>query len=111
VLARANRLTTASDYKTTIRRGRRHAEQFTVVSVLPGADSPTRFGFIVSKKVGNAPTRNRVRRRLKAIAFEAISEVPTGCSIVIRALPTAAEASWGELRADVLRSVSKVGKP
>ena len=30
-------------------------------------DGPVRFGFTVSKKVGNAVERNRVRRRLKEI--------------------------------------------
>jgi len=30
-------------------------------------DGPVRFGFTVSKKVGNAVERNRVRRRLKEV--------------------------------------------
>ena len=32
-----------------------------------GDAGPVRIGFTVSKKVGNAPERNRVRRRLRAI--------------------------------------------
>jgi len=107
VLARAHRLTTASDYRTTIRRGQRLPGRFVVVSVVAGDDSVTRFGFVVSKKVGNAPARNLVRRRLKAIAFEALGDLPAGRSIVMRALPGAADASWADLHADVLRSLSK----
>jgi ribonuclease P protein component len=37
------------------------------------ADFPTRVGFTVSKKVGNAVIRNRVRRRLRAAAQEALA--------------------------------------
>ena len=32
-----------------------------------GDEAPARFGFTVSKKVGNAPERNRVRRRLREV--------------------------------------------
>lgn len=108
MLARAHRLTTASDYRTTIRRGQRLPGRFVVLSVVIDEGALTRFGFVVSKKVGNAPTRNLVRRRLKAIAFDALGELPAGRSIVMRALPGSADASWDDLNADVLRSLSKV---
>lgn len=60
-----------------------------------------RFGFIVSKKVGGAVVRNTVRRRLKAVCAEAIPVVAPGTDVVIRALPSAAAADYGALRADV----------
>jgi ribonuclease P protein component len=39
-----------------------------VLHALPGVDSRLRLGFTVTKKVGNAVTRNRARRRLKEAA-------------------------------------------
>ena len=66
-----------------------------------------RFGFIVSKSVGNAVVRNRVRRRLKAAAYQvlpllepAAAEGP-GVDIVIRALPASAQVRWATLHEEV----------
>ena len=70
-------------------------------------DGPTRFGFIVAKTVGNAVTRNTVRRRLKAIAHDLLTEAPTGYDVVVRALPAAAQATWPTLLGDVSRSFAR----
>jgi len=114
VLARANRIVSGSDYRSVVRRGRRSATAHVVVSVVrrtPGGavavDAPTRFGFIVAKTVGNAVTRNLLRRRFKAIAHELLTEVPTGHDVVIRALPAAAGATWPTLLEDVSRSFAR----
>ena len=64
-------------------------------------DGPARFGFIVAKNVGNAVTRNRVRRRLKAVTSELLPSTPSGTDIVIRALPSTADADWAVLRDEV----------
>jgi len=70
-------------------------------------DGPTRFGFIVAKTVGNAVTRNTVRRRLKAIAHDLLIDTPTGYDVVVRALPAAAQATWPTLLGDVSRSFAR----
>lgn len=62
------------------------------------AAAPTRFGFIITKRVGVAVVRNRMRRRLKAICRELLVNVPTGVDIVIRVHPEAVELDYGELR-------------
>ncbi len=67
-----------------------------------------RFGFIISKQVGTAVTRNTVRRRLKAVCADASPRVPDGVDIVIRALPSAATASFDELRNDVIRCLRRL---
>jgi ribonuclease P protein component len=66
-----------------------------------------RFGFIVSRQVGSAVVRNTVRRRLKALCAESLESVRPGHEIVIRALPSAATASFGDLRADVSRCLAR----
>ena len=77
-------------------------------AVLRTPESPARFGYIVSKAVGNAVTRNLVRRRLKFISEQAIRAGFTGVEVVFRALPAAAGASFPELQLEVERSLRKV---
>ncbi|KTR09118.1 ribonuclease P protein component [Curtobacterium luteum] len=110
MLARANRIVRGDDYRSVVRRGRKSATAHVVVSVVrhpAGEVGPTRFGFIVAKTVGNAVTRNLVRRRLKAIAHDLLADVPTGHDVVIRALPAAAQAGWPTLLGDVSRSFAR----
>jgi ribonuclease P protein component len=54
----------------------------------PGA----RAGFVVSKAVGNAVVRNRVRRRLRHLCAARLGTLPPGSILVVRALPPAADA-------------------
>lgn len=51
---------------------------------------PTRVGFVVSKQVGNAVVRNRVKRRLRHMAPSWISTTEPPIDVVVRALPAAA---------------------
>ena len=48
-----------------------------------------RVGFVVSRALGNAVTRNRVKRRLRHLAAAHLANTPDGIDIVVRALPRA----------------------
>ncbi|KZC95682.1 MULTISPECIES: ribonuclease P protein component [Clavibacter] len=108
MLARRNRVTSGADYRTIVRRGRRASSGTAVVYATTGsADAPTRFGFIVSKKVGNAVTRNTVRRRLKAVTAGLLTEVPSGSSVVIRVLPGMEQTAWDTLQEEIASAVMR----
>ncbi|MFT4307356.1 MAG: ribonuclease P protein component [Microbacterium sp.] len=108
MLPRANRLTDGAEYKAVVRRGARCSGPHAITYVVaPAQSGATRFGFIVSKQVGGAVVRNTVRRRLKAICAEAMPRVTAGSRIVIRALPAAASAEFGVLRAEVVRCLER----
>jgi len=67
-----------------------------VASTRDAADrSGPRIGFVVSGALGNAVTRNRVKRRLRHLAAAHVADAPVGIDsfaldIVVRALPGAA---------------------
>ena len=67
---------------------------------------PSAFGFIVSKAVGNAVTRNLVKRRLREIAALSLKEHPEGLAVVVRALPAAATADFADLGSDYRKAFS-----
>ncbi|WP_309105263.1 ribonuclease P protein component [Microbacterium sp.] len=108
MLAKANRITSADDYRVIVRRGAKVAGAHTV-SYVRSRESGTdaRFGFIVSKKVGTAVRRNLVRRRLKAVCHEALAAGVDDIDVVVRALPGAADAPWPALRAEVLDALHR----
>jgi len=64
-------------------------------------NTSTRAGFIVSKAVGGAVVRNRVRRRLRHLMRERLDSLPAGTDVVIRALPSSGARSYAELGADL----------
>ena len=59
-----------------------------------------RVGFVVSKAVGNSVIRHRVSRRLRHVVAHRLGTLPRGSSLIVRALPAAAEASSAEFRQD-----------
>ncbi|MBQ8250948.1 MAG: ribonuclease P protein component [Alphaproteobacteria bacterium] len=62
-----------------------------------------RLGFTVTKKMGNAVVRNRIRRRLKAVAQAVFSKQTTlGYDFVIVARKTAYDAPFDVLNKDLL---------
>ena len=108
MLARSNRLTRGAEYRAAVRGGRRCAGKHTVTYVNRAeTDGPARFGFIVSRQVGGAVVRNTIRRRLKALCFESLDSVAPGSDVVIRALPSAASASFADLRDEVTRCLAR----
>ena len=68
-----------------------------------------RVGFVVSKAVGAAVTRNLVRRRLRHLARQRIALLPRESMVVVRALPGAAQASYDELAVELDRCLERCG--
>lgn len=113
MLPPAHRLTDPAAFRAVGRRGVRGASRTVVVHVLrPGDDAAAsqsavaaQVGFVVSKAVGGAVVRNRVKRRLRHLArAELLPQAPAGARVVVRALPASAEVSSGHLRRDLARA-------
>ena len=59
-----------------------------------------KVGFSVSKKVGNAVIRNKVKRRLRECFRPYLGDVKTGLYVIV-ARPSAAKATFQSLQKDV----------
>jgi ribonuclease P protein component len=70
---------------------------------------PTRFGFIVTKAVGGAVTRNLVRRRLRAVGHALLPSLAPGRDVVIRALPGCDGADWATLHSEISDGLHRGG--
>jgi len=74
-------------------------------------NDPPLVGFVVSKAIGNAVTRNLVKRRLRSLARPYSQSLPAGTLLVIRALPAAALVDFDKLGRDLDNCLRKLLAP
>ncbi len=75
-----------------------------------GDEGPPRIGFTVTKKVGNAVVRNRVRRRLReAVRLHAAADIAAGNDYVVVARRDVLAAPFDQIAMELSRRVR--GKP
>jgi ribonuclease P protein component len=93
-------------------RGLRMVRQGFVLQALRGqvadAGRPPRFGFTVTKKIGNAVVRNRIRRRLRAAARAAALHGAPGADYVLVARPAALTLPFDRLVSDLIGGLTNV---
>ncbi|QPS34472.1 ribonuclease P protein component [Brevibacterium casei] len=108
----AHRLRHGDDFRRVFRAGVRVRSDHLMAHSLRDVDDShaARVGFIVSKAVGNAVTRNRVKRRLREIVRPRLGEFGTGSLFVVRALPNAAAADYSQLATEVDDLIGKARK-
>jgi ribonuclease P protein component len=62
--------------------------------------------YAIGRNCGNAVTRNRLRRRLRAAVQDTVNEIPRG-SYLVRTDPSATTLSMGDLAADLTQALQK----
>jgi len=107
---RSTTLTASPEFERVYRNGSVYRGRLFSVHALPNTIGEPRLGLSVSKKVGTAVKRNKVRRRLKEVFRFSAKRLPSNLDFVISARPAAAEASFEELNEEFSRSVHRFCK-
>ncbi|PJI91070.1 ribonuclease P protein component [Luteimicrobium subarcticum] len=106
MLPAPHRLRRSDEFGRTVRHGVRAGRSTLVVHVAPDPGSETaKVGFVVSKAVGNAVTRNLVKRRLRAASADLVPDL-TEVAVVVRALPASSDARYDQLAGDLRSAVA-----
>jgi ribonuclease P protein component len=104
VLPAESRMRRSAEFELTVRCGSRAGRALLTGYLLVregGAAQAPLVGFVVSKAVGNAVVRNKVRRRLRSAVRGYLPTLPGGSLLVVRAHPQAAAARQADLAAEL----------
>lgn len=94
-MRREERLTREREFQAVYQSGGSWANKFVVLRVLANGVESNRYGFVVSKRVGNAVTRNRVKRRLREVVR--LMQLKGGWDIVVIARSASATGDYHQL--------------
>lgn len=86
------------DYDLVIKRGRRLKTDYFDLVALPGQNTERKLGVVVSRKIGNAVTRNRVKRRIREILRQERELFDSGVMVAVVTRPRITELRYRELR-------------
>jgi ribonuclease P protein component len=101
-------LSRQADFARLRRQGRRISTKSLVIyrsDPLPG-DASALVGITVSKSIGKAVIRNKLRRRLVAIIHEGLAH-RRAMRLLVVARPSAAQAPFGDLSAEVTSALER----
>ncbi len=103
MLPAAARMRRRGDFTAALREGSRTGRALLSAHLLvrPDHDEPALVGFVVSRAVGGAVVRNRVRRQLRHLARGYLGSLPEGSLLVVRANSRTAAARQADLAAEL----------
>jgi ribonuclease P protein component len=100
-------LTGKTQFELVYKKGRSLAAREIVIRALPNGLNATRYGLAVSRKVGKAVVRNRIKRRLREILRR--MDLPPGWDIILIARNPAAVADYTTLGKSVGNLLIRAG--
>jgi len=104
---RSVRVRARAEYLKVQRSGRKTGGRYLVILSLDNNLPSSRFGVTVSRKTGNAVTRNRVKRRIRELQRLHRHKILPGKDIVVIATRKASEASFEEMRSEYAQLIAR----
>ena len=110
--AKRGRLTRSAEFERIRRQGRSHGNRYLVLYTFPrepgGADGEPRLGVSVSRRVGGAVDRNRVKRLLREAFGAEAGKLPPDSDAVVVARPDVRELAEREGLAGVQEALAEL---
>ena len=109
MLPKQFRLRKRTEFAYSYKNGKRvHSENISLV-IFARKDKLLRIGFSVSKKVGKAVERNKVKRRLRVLVSVNLSKMHRGYNLIFVAREEISKKTFEELKLEVNRLLQKNG--
>lgn len=95
------------DFRKVYRHRNSMANRLLIIYIRENQQAYNRVGFTVSKKVGKATVRNRVKRRMKESYRKNHHQIKIGYDVVFIARDTAANSSMAEIESAMMHLLRK----
>ncbi|MEW6107941.1 MAG: ribonuclease P protein component [Nitrospirota bacterium] len=94
------------DFKKVFEQGSKFSSKYLVIYARPNRLTYSRLGLSVSKKIGNAVTRNRIKRRLREAIRKQLMDKPVRYDFVVVARRSSVEAEFSDLKNNIFKFFS-----
>jgi ribonuclease P protein component len=94
---RKYRLRRNQDFQQVRRTGKFYASSLMTLAFIRNKLDHSRFGFVVSKRLGPAVQRNKIKRRVREATRLRIQHIKPGFDLVLIARPPISQSSFAEI--------------
>jgi ribonuclease P protein component len=108
-MKRRYRLRKNADFQRVRLSGRSEANRHLVLVALPNKLEHSRFGFAVSKRIGNAVKRSKIKRQLREVVRLKQNLIEAGWDILLIARVPIRTAAYQEMDRSVIHLLQKMG--
>ncbi len=107
---RTAKLLKHSDFQRVYKSGKRHFSTLLTAFFLPGTESGPRIGITVSRALGGAVQRNRIKRRMREAIRLHRGELSGSMDVVFNPKKIVLEADFAQLQQEVSRAFEVISK-
>lgn len=101
------RLRKRTEFVYSFKHGKFNSFKNINIVVFKRTDKLIRIGFSVSKKVGKAVVRNKIKRRMSAVIFKNLKQIKTGYNLIFIAKPEIVNLSFLDLENELNFALEK----